>query len=125
MTWRFSGRWSEISIPVASLTFEMRAVSARLTQLMKPALYPDRPRSSFAELEIPSSFPSTRRATRLGFSVHSRKHTKGLLRTHCLEDVCLTFLTLDRLVSRMSMSEISAPRWRFLEGLCKTHGTMS
>ena len=48
--------------------------------------------------------------------------TKGLLRTHLLENVCLRLLTLGSCVDRMSAIEISAPRSRFLDGLCKTQG---
>src|SRR6266566_5587809 len=55
-------------------------------------------------------------------NMHSRKHTKGLLRIHCLEDVCVGLLTPGRHVNRMSATEISAPRSRFLDGLCKTQG---
>src|SRR3989442_1276869 len=52
----------------------------------------------------------------------TRVHTKGLLRTHLLENVCLRLLTLGSCVDRMSAIEISAPRSRFLDGLCKTQG---
>jgi len=51
-----------------------------------------------------------------------RVHTKGLLRIHCLEDVCVGLLTPGRHVNRISATEISAPRSRFLDGLCKTQG---
>src|SRR5207253_10778830 len=51
-----------------------------------------------------------------------RVHTKGLLRIHCLEDVCVGLLTPGRHVDRVSATEISAPRSRFLDGLCKTQG---
>src|SRR5256885_3193312 len=46
--------------------------------------------------------------------------TKGLLRTHLLENVCLRLLTPGSCVDRMSAIEISAPRSRFLDGLCKS-----
>ena len=54
--------------------------------------------------------------------MHSRKHTKGLLRTHFPENVCLRFLTPRTRVERMSANEISAPRSRFLDGLSKAQG---
>src|SRR3989442_12548424 len=47
--------------------------------------------------------------------------TKGLLRTHLLGNVCLRLLTPGSCVVRMSALELSAPRSRFLDGLCKTH----